>query len=107
MGIRYRVEGMPPKQGLVVANHLSYLDILIISAEMPCFFVAKMEIGSWPYFGKAATMGGTIFLDRASLASAQAVAAQMTERLRDRCPCFSFPKAPVPTVAACCASTPG
>ena len=70
-GHSLHVEGTPPTHGLVVANHLSYLDILIISAEMPCFFVAKMEIGGWPFFGKAAQMGGTIFLDRASLASAK------------------------------------
>ena len=70
VGIHYRVEGTPPTHGLVVANHLSYLDILILSAAMPCFFVAKMEIGGWPFFGKAARVGGTIFLDRVSLASA-------------------------------------
>jgi len=48
---------------------------------MPCFFVAKMEIDGWPVFGKAARAGGTIFLDRASLASAKSVAEQITERL--------------------------
>jgi 1-acyl-sn-glycerol-3-phosphate acyltransferase len=92
VGIRLQMEGTPPTHGLVVANHLSYLDILIISAEMPCFFVAKMEIGSWPYFGKAAKMGGTIFLDRASLASAQSVAAQMAERLKGPMPVLLFPE---------------
>ena len=35
-----------PTHGLVVANHLSYLDILMLSAAMPCFFVAKAEIGA-------------------------------------------------------------
>ena len=49
---------------------------------MPCFFVAKMEIGGWPFFGKAARACGTIFVDRSSLASAQSVAEQMTERLK-------------------------
>jgi 1-acyl-sn-glycerol-3-phosphate acyltransferase len=92
VGIRLQMEGTPPTHGLVVANHLSYLDILIISAEMPCFFVAKMEIGSWPYFGKAAKMGGTIFLNRASLASAQSVAAQMAERLKGPMPVLLFPE---------------
>ncbi|MGA9071579.1 MAG: lysophospholipid acyltransferase family protein [Terracidiphilus sp.] len=92
VGISLHKEGTPPTHGLVVSNHLSYLDILIISAEMPCFFVAKMEIGSWPYFGTAAKMGGTIFLDRASLASAQAVAAQMTERLKGTMPVLLFPE---------------
>jgi 1-acyl-sn-glycerol-3-phosphate acyltransferase len=92
VGITLHMEGTPPTHGLVVANHLSYLDILIISAEMPCFFISKMEVGSWPYFGKAAQMGGTIFLDRASLASAQSVAAQMTERLKGPMPVLLFPE---------------
>jgi lyso-ornithine lipid O-acyltransferase len=82
LGIHYRVEGQPPTHGLVVSNHLSYLDILILSAAMPCFFVAKVEIDGWPIFGKAARSGGTIFVDRSSLASAMSVAEQMTERLK-------------------------
>jgi 1-acyl-sn-glycerol-3-phosphate acyltransferase len=92
LGVRYCVDGTPPNSGLVVANHLSYLDILIISAAMPCFFVAKMEIGGWPFFGKAARTGGTIFLDRSSLASAMTVADQMTERLKLPIPVLLFPE---------------
>jgi 1-acyl-sn-glycerol-3-phosphate acyltransferase len=92
VGIRYRVDGTPPTHGLVVANHLSYLDILILSAAMPCFFVAKMEIGGWPFFGKAARTGGTIFLDRSSLASAMTVAEQMAERLNLPIPVLLFPE---------------
>lgn len=82
LDITYTVEGAPATYGLVVANHLSYIDILVLSAAMPCFFVAKMEIGGWPFFGKAARCGGTIFVDRSSLTSAQSVAEQMTERLK-------------------------
>jgi 1-acyl-sn-glycerol-3-phosphate acyltransferase len=92
LGIKSRVEGLPPACGLVVSNHLSYLDIIIISAAMQCFFVAKMEIGGWPFFGKAAQTGGTIFLDRSSLASATSVAEQMTERLRLPIPVLLFPE---------------
>ncbi|MGA2887347.1 MAG: lysophospholipid acyltransferase family protein [Terracidiphilus sp.] len=92
LGITYRVEGLPPSHGLVVSNHLSYLDILILSAAMPCFFVAKMEIDGWPYFGKAARVGGTIFLDRSSLASATTVAEQMSERLKLAVPVLLFPE---------------
>ncbi len=92
VGIRYRIDGTPPTHGLVVANHLSYLDILILSAAMPCFFVAKMEIGGWPFFGKAARTGGTIFLDRSSLDSAMSVADQMTERLKLPIPVLLFPE---------------
>jgi len=82
LDITYKVEGQPPTRGLVVCNHLSYIDILVLSAAMPCFFVAKIEIGGWPFFGKAARCGGTIFVDRSSLASAQSVAEQITERLQ-------------------------
>jgi 1-acyl-sn-glycerol-3-phosphate acyltransferase len=92
VGVRYSVDGTPATHGLVVANHLSYLDILILSAAMPCFFVAKMEIGAWPFFGKAARTGGTIFLDRSSLASAMTVAGQMSERLKLPIPVLLFPE---------------
>lgn len=92
LDIGIQVEGQPPICGLVVSNHLSYLDIILISAAMPCFFVAKMEIGSWPFFGRAARSGGTIFLDRSSLASANAVAEQMVERLKLPIPVLLFPE---------------
>ena len=92
LDIRSQVEGQPPVCGLVISNHLSYLDIIIISATMPCFFVAKMEIDGWPFFGKAARSGGTIFLDRSSLASAMTVAEQMTERLKLPVPVLLFPE---------------
>jgi 1-acyl-sn-glycerol-3-phosphate acyltransferase len=92
VGIGYQVEGQQPACGLVVANHLSYLDVVIISAAMPCFFVAKMEIGGWPFFGKAARTGGTIFVDRSSLASAMSVAEQISERLRLPVPVLLFPE---------------
>lgn len=92
LDIGSQVEGQPPTCGLVVSNHLSYLDIIIISATMSCFFVAKMEIDGWPFFGKAARSGGTIFLDRSSLASAMTVAEQMTERLKLPVPVLLFPE---------------
>jgi 1-acyl-sn-glycerol-3-phosphate acyltransferase len=90
--VRYVSEGTPPKSGLIVANHLSYLDIAILSAISPCFFVAKSEIASWPYFGWAAKAGGTLFLDRSSRASAKAVADRIAERLSLPVPMLFFPE---------------
>jgi 1-acyl-sn-glycerol-3-phosphate acyltransferase len=92
MGVRYRVEGQPPANGLVVSNHLSYLDVLFLSAAMPCFFVAKAEIDSWPFFGKSARIGGTLFVDRSSLASAEKVSAMIAERLSLQIPVLFFPE---------------
>lgn len=92
MGVGCDVEGRIPTNGLVVANHLSYLDIVLLSAVMPCFFVAKAEIGGWPYFGKAARAGGTLFLDRSSIASAEKVSAKIRERLKLPIPVLLFPE---------------
>ncbi len=89
-GIRSRAEGRPPTHGLVVSNHLSYLDILIFSSVMPCFFISKTEVKSWPYFGMAARAGGTLFIDRSSRASAAAVASEMVERLKLPIPVLLF-----------------
>jgi 1-acyl-sn-glycerol-3-phosphate acyltransferase len=92
LGIHYRVEGHPPTSGIVVANHLSYLDVPIFSAIMRCFFVAKAEISKWPYFGGAARSGGTLFVDRSSLASAEDVAAEIGRRLVLPVPTLFFPE---------------
>ena len=92
LGIHYRVEGEPPTSGIVVANHLSYLDIVIFSVAMRCFFVAKSEIGKWPYFGEAARSGGTMFVDRSSILSAERVAAEISERLALPIPILVFPE---------------
>ena len=92
LGIAVRVQGPPPAHGLAVSNHLSYLDVVAFSSVMPCFFVSKAEVRRWPFFGKAARSGGTIFLDRASRASAQAVARQIAERLTLPVPVLLFPE---------------
>ena len=90
--IRCEVEGGVPTHGVVVSNHLSYLDIVILSAAMPCFFIAKAEIDAWPYFGKAARAGGTLFIDRSSLASAKQVSAVIAQRLTLPIPVLFFPE---------------
>jgi lyso-ornithine lipid O-acyltransferase len=92
LGVDVQVQGSLPACGLVVANHLSYFDILILSAAMPCFFVAKREIEGWPYFGWAAREGGTIFLDRKSMRSARTVADEIAERLKLPVPVILFPE---------------
>ena len=93
MGIRCHVEGpVPTRPTLIAANHLSYLDIVIASAAIPCAFVAKHEIASWPVFGRLGTLGGTIFLDRASRISAWDAVDRMAERLSDGVPVLFFPE---------------
>ena len=93
IGIRYRVEGAAPAGvSMMVANHLSYLDIVIFSAALPCSFVAKQEIAMWPAFGRLARLGGTIFVDRGSRLSAFETTHVIAERLEDRVPVLVFPE---------------
>jgi lyso-ornithine lipid O-acyltransferase len=93
MGVHYRVEGqLPAASTLIVSNHLSYLDIVIASAALPCAFVAKLEIGSWPFFGPLSKMGGAIFVDRDSRGSAWETADEMALRLAEAVPVVLFPE---------------
>src|SRR5271154_5097081 len=58
------VAGPVPQGGLLVSNHLSYLDILAISAITPAVFVAKSEVRRWPVIGWCAARAGTVFVER-------------------------------------------
>lgn len=64
LGLRLARRGQMPRRGLLVCNHLSYLDIIALSALQPCVFVAKGDVASWPVFGWLARAAGTIFVDR-------------------------------------------
>jgi 1-acyl-sn-glycerol-3-phosphate acyltransferase len=63
-GVQNMVTGPIPARGLLVANHLSYLDIVLLGALTPCVFVAKTEVKGWPVFGWFARRAGTIFVNR-------------------------------------------
>jgi len=60
LGIRIRTHGSMPSSGLLVSNHLSYLDIVVLSSIRPCVFVAKRDVARWPLFGWLAHAAGTI-----------------------------------------------
>lgn len=53
-----------PQAGLIVSNHLSYLDIAVIGSQFPCVFVSKAEVRDWPILGTLATLSGTVYIDR-------------------------------------------
>ena len=59
-----RVYGNIPASGLLVCNHLSYLDVIVLASLTPAVFVSKREIKHWPVFGWFACRAGTIFVDR-------------------------------------------
>jgi lyso-ornithine lipid O-acyltransferase len=92
LGIHFTTRGVPPEKGLLVANHLSYLDIIILSAITPCVFVAKREIERWPIFGFMSRMAGTIFLDRARRAETRSAQTEMEQRLSESMTVVLFPE---------------
>ncbi|MGB7957337.1 MAG: lysophospholipid acyltransferase family protein [Minisyncoccia bacterium] len=60
-----RMAGPVPSRGLLISNHLSYLDVLVLSSLAPAVFVSKHEVKFWPVFGQFAILAGTVFVDRA------------------------------------------
>ena len=63
-GYSASVAGEIPKAGLLVSNHMSYLDILAICSAAPAVFVSKADVRRWPLFGWLAALGGTVFIER-------------------------------------------
>lgn len=68
-GVRVEREGRPPERPFfLVANHLSYLDIFVLGADLSdAVFVAKHEVADWPMVGMLARAVETIFINRADL----------------------------------------
>lgn len=65
LGIGVTVEGVAPRPPfLLVANHLGYVDILVLLSHLDCVFVSRADAAGWPLFGALFRVGGTIFLDR-------------------------------------------
>src|SRR5260370_34626576 len=64
VGILVTTRGSMPLSGLLVSNHVSYLDVIVLSSIRPCVFVAKCDVASWPLFGWLARAAGAIFVDR-------------------------------------------
>lgn len=83
IGIEVRVKGHPATGPvLMAANHISWLDILVMHAACHCRFVAKSEIRSWPLLGTLTTGGGSLYIERSSTRDALRVVHQMAEALQ-------------------------
>ena len=84
LGVRLELQGQPPATGpmLLVANHISWLDILVMHAARYCRFVSKADVKHWPLIGTLATGGGTIYIERESRRDALRVVHHMTESLK-------------------------
>jgi len=66
---------------LILANHASWLDIVVITALTPAVFVAKKEVAGWPIFGWLAKLQRTVFIDRERRHRTGAATQEIAERL--------------------------
>lgn len=74
LGLRHEVVGGRFAPGaMLVANHVSWLDIYAINAHSPCAFVSKAEVRGWPVIGWLAARNQTVFLRRGSRGHARLV----------------------------------
>jgi len=81
-GVRVKVRGDPPdgRPTLVLANHVSWLDIAVLGSLRPLSFIAKAEVDSWPVIGTFARLQRTVFIDR----TRRSATAEANERVARR-----------------------
>lgn len=82
LGIELLMQGAPLEPGsLLVANHVSWLDIFVVNALVPSAFVSKSEVRDWPLIGWLAARNDTVFLRRGSRGHARIVNAEIATLL--------------------------
>ena len=84
-GVRLTIEGevAHDRPVLLVANHTSWLDIPVISAVAPVSFVAKKEVGTWPFVAWLARLQRSVFVDRERRLSVGDTANEILQRLQE------------------------
>lgn len=84
LGIRLNIEGevVTGAPVLLVSNHTSWLDIPVLSAVAPVSFVAKKEVGNWPFVSSLARLQRTVFVDRTRRQAAGETASEIMDRLK-------------------------
>ena len=85
LAIQLIVKGSPPATGpmLLAANHISWVDIVVMHATRHCRFVSKDEIARWPLVSTLANAADTLYITRESRRDAMRVVHQMAQCLRD------------------------
>lgn len=86
-GIEWRIidrsGAAPSGKGLIVANHISWLDIFVINSHQACRFVAKSDIRDWPLIGWLCDKAGTVFISRGKLRDVRRIYEGLVHSLHD------------------------
>lgn len=96
LNISILIEGQPPLSGkwgcLVVANHVSWLDIIVLNAIHPSRFIAKSEVRDWPVIGWISQRCGTVFIERALRQNAATVNQRISQLFKQDVSIGLFPE---------------
>ncbi|MGV9232134.1 lysophospholipid acyltransferase family protein [Streptomyces nigra] len=93
-GLRVRIDGAATTGTgvLIVARHVSWLDIPLLAAVRPARMLAKSEIRSWPVAGRLAALGGALFIDRDRIRALHGTVARIAAALRSGAAVVVFPE---------------
>ncbi|HEY8901316.1 MAG TPA: lysophospholipid acyltransferase family protein [Chthoniobacterales bacterium] len=92
LGATVEIRGEIPSHGLVVSNHLGYLDVFVIGSVVPAIFVAKSDVRDWPVVGLLCQLAGTLFVDRDRRLSVSANLPAIRAALDSGLPVVIFPE---------------
>ena len=93
LDIEVRRAGMlPPGPALLVANHLSWIDIVAMVAQYDCTFVAKDDVRDWPFVGMLGEALGVIWIDRRRKRDLHRAVGALSEALRQGTRVVLFPE---------------
>ena len=93
IGLRVSVLGTPPSPPfLLVSNHLSYVDMIVLASHVHGVFIAKGEVGSWPIVGRLCRAVDTLFIARGQKRDIPRVLAEVESILREGRGVVLFPE---------------
>lgn len=81
VGVHVEHSGELPPGGLVVMNHISWLDVFVLNSVAPSRFVSKSEVARWPLVGFLCTRSGTLYIDRSRKTAARRTNQLITDAL--------------------------
>jgi 1-acyl-sn-glycerol-3-phosphate acyltransferase len=92
LGVKATYYGQAPTQGLLVSNHVSYLDILVFGQAQPLIFISKSEVRDWPFVGWLTRCAGTLFIHRKSKSDVIRLGRDFTELIKQGAVVALFPE---------------
>ncbi len=96
LGIRVTVEGRtrlrPSRAALLVCNHVSYLDVIVIASVLPTLFITSVEVRNTFFLGLMSQLGGSLFVERRSKSGLLAEIEQIADTITSGLPVVLFPE---------------